>query len=149
MSRPEPKNDDIDANRHKERYMSNKELRYAETHEWARLEDTGTVVMGLSAYAVEQLGDVVYMELPKVGDTVTKGQALGVVESVKAAADVYAPVSGTVAAANDAIQNDPDILKRDTYGAGWLVKIDVAGPDEFKTLMDADAYEKLVQSHEE
>ncbi|MBE0536552.1 MAG: glycine cleavage system protein GcvH [Phycisphaerae bacterium] len=129
--------------------MIDKASRYAETHEWARLEDGGMVVVGLSSFAIEQLGDVVYMELPAVGGEVTKGEALGVVESVKAAADVYAPVGGKVAAVNDAVQGDPDVLKRDAYGAGWLVKIEAADPKEYEALMLADAYEKFVQNQEQ
>ena len=126
--------------------MTDKATRFTQTHEWARLEGEGTVVVGLSSYAIEQLGDVVYMELPAVGDVLTQGEAFGVVESVKAAADMYAPVSGRVAAVSDAVQGDPDVLKRDAYGAGWLVKIEVAGLDEYEVLMDADAYEKFVQT---
>jgi len=126
--------------------VTDKATRFARTHEWARLEGEGTVVVGLSSYAIEQLGDVVYMELPAVGDVLTQGEAFGVVESVKAAADMYAPVSGRVAAVSDAVQGDPDVLKRDAYGAGWLVKIEVAGLDEYEVLMDADAYEKFVQT---
>ncbi len=101
--------------------MVDKDLRYARTHEWARLGEGGIVTVGLSAYAIEQLGDVVYMELPSVGDIVTAGEAFGVVESVKAASDMYAPVSGKVSAVNDAIEDDLDVLKRDAYGEGWLV----------------------------
>ncbi len=128
--------------------MSYKELRFSQTHEWVRMED-GTAVAGLSAFAIEQLGDVVYMELPSVGATLTKGQVLGVVESVKAAADIYAPVSGKVAAVNEGVQADPDVLKRDTYGEGWLVKIQGAEEGEYETLMDADAYEKFVAGQEQ
>ena len=129
--------------------MIEKGLRYSQTHEWARVEEDGTVSVGLSGYAIEQLGDVVYMELPSVGDAVTGGEAFGVVESVKAASDMCAPVTGKVAAVNDTIQGDPDVLKRDTYGAGWLVRIEVAGLDEYEALLDADEYEKVIQSEQE
>lgn len=129
--------------------MIEKGLRYSQTHEWARVEEDGTVSVGLSGYAIEQLGDVVYMELPSVGDVVTKGEAFGVVESVKAASDMNAPVSGRVVAVNDTIQGDPDVLKRDTYGAGWLIRIEVAGLDEYEALLDADEYEKVIQSEQE
>ena len=129
--------------------MIDKDLRYSQTHAWARLEEDGTVSVGLSAYAIEQLGDVVYMELPSVGDVVSRGEAFGVVESVKAASDMNAPVSGRVAAVNDTIQGDPDVLKRDTYGAGWLIRIEVAGLDEYEALLDADEYEKVIQSEQE
>ena len=129
--------------------MIEKGLRYSQTHEWARVEEDGTVSVGLSGYAIEQLGDVVYMELPSVGDVLTGGEAFGVVESVKVASDMYAPVSGRVTAVNDTIQGDPDVLKRDTYGAGWLVRIEVAGLDEYEALLDADEYEKVIQSEQE
>ncbi len=129
--------------------MIEKGLRYSQTHEWARVEEDGTVSVGLSGYAIEQLGDVVYMELPSVGDAVTGGEAFGVVESVKAASDMCAPVTGKVTAVNDTIQGDPDVLKRDTYGAGWLIRIEVAGLDEYEALLDADGYEKFIQSEQE
>ena len=89
------------------------------------------------------------MELPSVGESLTKGQAFGVVESVKAAADMYSPVSGKVAAVNENIQDDPDILNRDTYGEGWLMRVEVAGPGEYEALMDAAGYEKYLKSQEE
>ena len=129
--------------------MIEKSLRYSRTHEWARDEEDGTVSVGLSGYAIEQLGDVVYMELPSVGDVATGGEAFGVVESVKAASDMCAPVTGKVAAVNDSVQGDPDVLKRDTYGAGWLIRIEVAGLDEYEALLDADEYEKFIQSQQE
>lgn len=129
--------------------MIEKGLRYSQTHEWARVEEDGTVSVGLSGYAIEQLGDVVYMELPSVGDVVTGGEAFGVVESVKVASDMYAPVTGKVTAVNDTIEGDPDVLKRDTYGAGWLIRIEVAGLDEYEALLDADEYEKVIQSQQE
>jgi len=129
--------------------MGENELRYSQTHEWARVETDGTVSVGLSEYAIEQLGDVVYMELPSVGDVVRKGEPFGVVESVKAASDMYAPVSGRVVAVNDTIQDDPDVLKRDTYGAGWLIRVEVAGPDEYEILLDAAEYEKVIAGGQE
>lgn len=129
--------------------MIDKDLRYAQTHEWVRVEDDGTVTVGLSAFAIEQLGDVVYMELPSVGDNLTKGQPFGVIESVKAASDIYSPVSGRVIAVNDNIQDDPEVLNRDTYGQGWLMKVEVAGLDEYEILLDAEGYETYLKSHEE
>jgi glycine cleavage system H protein len=129
--------------------MIEKDLRYSQTHEWARVEEDGTVSVGLSGYAIEQLGDVVYMELPSVGDVLTGGEAFGVVESVKAASDMCAPVTGKVTAVNDTIQGDPDVLKRDTYGAGWLIRIEVAGLDEYEALLDSDEYEKFIESEQE
>lgn len=125
--------------------MIDKDLRYAQTHEWARLEDDG-VTVGLSAYAIEQLGDIVYIELPAVGDELVKGESFGVIESVKAASDMCSPVSGKVTAVNDGIVDEPDILKTDTYGQGWLVKIEPADSDEYQTLLDADAYETFLKT---
>ena len=129
--------------------MIDKNLRYAQSHEWVRVEDDGTVTVGLSAFAIEQLGDVVYMELPSVGDSLTTGQAFGVVESVKAAADMNSPVSGKVVAVNDNIQDDPDVLNRDTYGEGWLMRVEVAGLDEYEILMDAASYANYLKSQED
>lgn len=129
--------------------MIEKGLRYSQTHEWARVEEDGTVSVGLSGYAIEQLGDVVYMELPSVGDVLTGGEAFGVVESVKAASDMCAPVTGKVTAVNETIQGDPDVLKRDTYGAGWLIRVEVAGLDEYEALLDSDEYEKFIESEQE
>lgn len=129
--------------------MIDKNLRYAQSHEWVRVEDDGTVTVGLSAFAIEQLGDVVYMELPSVGDSLTTGQVFGVVESVKAAADMNSPVSGKVVAVNDNIQDDPDVLNRDTYGEGWLMRVEVAGLDEYEILMDAAGYENYLKSQED
>ncbi len=129
--------------------MIEKGLRYSQTHEWARVEADGTVAVGLSGYAIEQLGDVVYIELPSVGDVVSKGEVFGVVESVKAASDMNAPVSGRVTAVNDTVQDDPDVLKRDTYGAGWLIRIEVAGLDEYEVLLDSAEYEKVIESEQE
>lgn len=128
--------------------MIDKDLRYAETHEWARLEE-GVVTVGLSAYALEQLGDVVYLELPAVGDNVVKGEPFGVIESVKAASDMYSPVSGTVIAANDEIAQSPDVLQADAYGGGWMLKIEVDATREYDSLLDADAYENFLKSQEE
>jgi glycine cleavage system H protein len=128
--------------------MIDKDLRYAETHEWARIEE-GVVTVGLSAYALEQLGDVVYLELPAVGDSVVKGEPFGVIESVKTASDMYSPVSGTVIAANDEIVGSLDVLQSDAYGGGWMMKIEVAGTDEYESLLDADAYENFLKSQEE
>ena len=128
--------------------MIPQDLKFTKTHEWARLEE-GVVTVGLSAYALEQLGDVVYMELPSVGDNVVKGEPFGVIESVKAASDMYAPVSGTVIAANDEIVESPDILQADAYSGGWMMKIEVAATQEYESLLDADAYENFLKSQEE
>jgi len=115
------------------------ELKYAKTHEWARLEADGTVSVGISDHAQERLGDMVFVELPEVGAKLTAGTECAVVESVKAAADVYAPVSGEVVAANAAVRDQPQAINEDPYAA-WLFKLRPADPSEFERLLDAKAY---------
>ena len=126
--------------------MIPKEYRYLETHEWAgREEGTDIITMGITDFAVEQLGDIVYLELPKVGDKAEKGSSLGMVESVKATSDFYAPVSGEVTEVNNTLADNLDIFKSDAYGAAWMVKIKAANPEEFDSLMDAAAYEEQLK----
>lgn len=123
------------------------QARYAKTHEWARREGN-EVVIGITDYAQSTLSDIVYVDLPDVGDTLTAGESLGVVESVKAAADVIAPVSGEVVAVNEALADAPETLNTDPFGAGWLVRVVPSDWAEFEALMDADAYAALVASLE-
>ena len=126
--------------------MFPKECRYAETHEWARPEKD-FVTVGITGFAVEQLGDIVYLELPKVGAKVQKGSSLGMVESVKATSDLYAPVSGEVAEVNSDISNNLEIFKNDPYGAAWLIKVKASDKKELDSLMDAETYEKQLEGH--
>lgn len=113
--------------------------RFSEDHEYVRLEgDTGTV--GITNYAQEQLGDIVFAELPAVGTELKKGDEAAVVESVKAASEIYAPVSGTVTEVNEALTGDPGLLNSDPEGNGWIFKIKASDPSEMDSLMDADAY---------
>ncbi len=121
--------------------------RYTKTHEWARREGD-ELVIGITDYAQSTLSDIVYVDLPDVGDTLTAGEALGVVESVKAAADVLAPVSGDVVAVNDTLSDAPETLNSDPFGAGWMVRVRPSDWAEFEALMDADAYAALVASLE-
>ncbi len=117
-------------------------LRYAKSHEWLKLEgDTATV--GITDYAQASLGDITYVQLPKVGAVLKAGAPFGVVESVKAASDVYAPVSGTVLAVNTALDGKPETLNADPYGAGWVMTLKVADPKEASALLDAAAYAAL------
>lgn len=125
--------------------MIDPEARYLKTHEWTK-KDGDLFVVGLTAYALEQLGDIVYMELPEAGKPLSKGDVFGVVESVKSASDMYAPLSGTVAAVNEQVPDSPDMLKSDAYGAGWLIKIQGGDASEFENLMDADAYRKFLET---
>ena len=117
--------------------------RYRDTHEWAKLED-GLVVVGITDYAQGELGDVVYVELPEVGREVGAGEAVAVIESVKTASDIYAPVSGEIVAVNEALSEHPEKVNEDPYGEGWLFKIKPKDPAELETLLDAEAYKKLL-----
>lgn len=121
--------------------------KYTKDHEWARAEGD-VYVIGISAHAAEQLGDIVFIELPETGKTIAKGDELAVVESVKAASDVYAPVSGEVIEANQPIVDEPGKVNEDPEGAAWLVKIKASDPSEFDALMDEAAYKEFAASEE-
>ena len=121
--------------------------RYAESHEWAR-QDGAEIVVGITDYAQESLSDIVYVELPEVGDTLEQGDSFGVVESVKAASDVYAPVSGDVVAVNSELEDAPELVNQDPYGEGWLIRLAPADPSQLDELMDGDAYEAMVAEEE-
>jgi len=116
------------------------ELKYASSHEWARLEDDGTVTIGISDHAQDALGDVVYVETPEVGATLTAGEEAGVVESVKAASDIYAPISGEVVAVNEALEDEPETVNSSPYDDGWFFRIKPSDESELEKLLDADAY---------
>jgi glycine cleavage system H protein len=119
------------------------DLRYTKDHEWVRLEgDTATV--GITQYAADQLGDIVFVELPDVGRALEQFAAFGVVESVKAVSDLFAPLSGDVTATNPALAASPESVNGDPYGAGWMVRIRIADPDQLPELLDATAYDDLV-----
>ncbi|MES1989744.1 MAG: glycine cleavage system protein GcvH [Pseudomonadota bacterium] len=120
------------------------EIRFTDQHEWVRVEgDTATI--GITDYAQEQLGDVVYVELPEVGKTVAAGDEAAVVESVKAASEVYAPVSGEVVEVNADLEGQPGGVNEDAMGRGWFVKLKLADKNEFAKLMDEDAYKAFVE----
>ena len=120
------------------------DLKYVKSHEWAKQQPDGTVLVGITDHAQSALGDLVFVEVPKVGRKLTAGEACAVVESVKAASDVYAPVSGEVVEANGALANAPETLNKDAYGAGWMFRIRPANAAELDKLLDAKAYEKVV-----
>lgn len=122
--------------------MSNtpSELKYASSHEWARLEEDGTVTVGITDHAQAALGDVVYVETPEVGDTLAAGDEAGVVESVKAASDIYAPVGGEVIEVNDVLDEEPGTVNTDPYNDGWFFKLQPADASELENLMSADEY---------
>ena len=125
------------------------ELRYTKTHEWVRLEKNGVATIGITDFAQEQLGDLTYVELPTVGDNVEAQSELAVVESVKAAADVYAPVAGTIAEVNKKLLDQPELINTDPFGEGWLFKLRPDDPSEIDMLLDADQYEDMIPEVEE
>ncbi len=120
------------------------ELRYTKTHEWVK-RDGNEAVVGITAHAQEELRDVVFVELPKSGKTVKQGEPAAVIESVKAAFDIYAPVSGTISRLNDSVTKTPQTVNQDCYGAGWLFAITPSAPDEWANLLSADTYTKQIQ----
>jgi len=117
------------------------ELKYASSHEWARLEEDGTVVVGISDHAQNALGDVVFVELPEVGAELAAGDEAGVVESVKAASDIYAPVGGEVVAVNEALEDAPETVNSDPYVDGWFFKLKASDTGELEQLLSAEAYD--------
>ena len=122
------------------------ELKYASSHEWARLEEDGTVTVGITDHAQQALGDVVYVEHPEVGQAVSAQAEAGVVESVKAASDIYAPVSGTILAVNETLEDAPETVNQDPYGDGWFFQIEPDDPSELDDLLDAEAYAELCEA---
>lgn len=119
------------------------QLRYSKDHEWVSLTGNRARV-GITDYAQDALGDVVYVQLPEIGASVSAGDSFGEVESTKSVSDVYAPVSGSVVAVNDALADSPDLLNSDPYGAGWICEIEVSGDAEVQALLDAAAYQALI-----
>jgi glycine cleavage system H protein len=119
------------------------ELFYTKTHEWARRE-AGETVVGITAHAQQELRDVVFVELPKLGRRVKQGEAVAVIESVKAAFDIYAPVSGTVRRVNEAVAKRPQLVNEDCYGAAWLYTLEPGAPEEFSSLLSAQEYAKHI-----
>jgi len=120
------------------------ELRYSKDHEWARLEPTGRVRVGITDYAQDALGDVVFVELPATGTALASGDTFGEVESTKSVSDIYSPVTGTVVERNDELDKSPELINSDPYGQGWLVVVELTDAAEVDQLMDAAAYSDLV-----
>lgn len=121
------------------------ELKYTTSHEWIRVEDDGTVTIGITDHAQHALGDVVYVDLPEEGDSVKAGQEVGVVESVKAASDIYAPLSGEIVAINQALIDNPELANKDPYGEGWFFKLQPFDPNEMDQLEDAESYKEFCE----
>ncbi len=120
------------------------ELRYSPTHEWVRVEGNRAII-GITDYAQSELGDITYLELPKVGDTVEAGQPFGVIESVKADEELFAPVSGTVVAVNQEAIDNPEIVNADPYGKGWLIAVEIQDEGELRGLMTAEQYRQMLE----
>ncbi|MEO8160665.1 MAG: glycine cleavage system protein GcvH [Arenimonas sp.] len=124
------------------------DLKFLKSHEWARVEDNGQVTIGISDHAQGLLGDLVYVELPGVGDTVTTGHAVAVVESVKAASDVYSPVTGKVVAVNEALADKPETINEDAWGEGWILVVQPDSLDELNELLTPDEYSELLENED-
>lgn len=122
------------------------DLKFLKSHEWARLEDNGHVTVGISDHAQSALGDLVYVELPSVGDQIDAGNGAAVVESVKAASDVYAPVSGTVVAVNEALADKPETINQDAYGDGWMFVLKPSNPAQLDELLSPDDYAEQIEN---
>ena len=118
------------------------DLRYTKDHEWVRL-DGSRATIGITQYAADQLGDIVFVELPDAGRSLARSAVFGVVESVKAVSDLFAPLSGAVVSANAALAGEPELVNADPYGAGWMLEVDLADPSELEALLDAATYDAL------
>ena len=124
------------------------ELKYVETHEWVREDGGGTVIVGITDYAQGALGDVVYVELPEVDSEVEMGDEVAVVESVKAASDIYAPLSGTITEVNESLEGNPELVNTDPYRDGWFFRLKLRDVEELSSLMDSESYSELCDNEE-
>ena len=120
-------------------------IKYSEDHEWVDAKEEDLVVIGITDFAQEQLGDLVYVELPEVGDECTKGENISVIESVKAASDLVAPVSGSIIEVNSRLEDEPEIVTEDSMGEGWFIKVKLSDPAELDELMDEEAYNSFIE----
>lgn len=123
------------------------ELLYTEDHEWVRQEN-GEIVEGITDYAQSELSDIVYIELPEEGIEVRKGEAIGTIEAVKTVSDLYAAVSGTISEVNKDLEEHPDLINKDPYDAGWIVRIKFSDPEELNNLLDAEEYKEIIEREE-
>jgi glycine cleavage system H protein len=124
------------------------DLKYSKTHEWARDEGDGTITVGITDHAQEQLGDLVFVDLPEEGDSVDAGADCAVVESVKAASDIYSPVSGEIVAVNAALADSPEMVNESAFGDGWLFKLKMSDASQLESLLDADGYAEVAAAEE-
>lgn len=126
-----------------------KDLRYSPSHEWVRDEGNGVVTLGITDHAQESLGDLVFVELPEVGQAIAVGDEMGVVESVKAASDLFSPVSGEVVEVNETLGDTPEVVNSDPYGDGWIARVKLSTPTELDDLLDAEAYTAVAEDDED
>ncbi len=124
------------------------ELKYSKTHEWARMNDDGSITVGISDSAQDQLGDMVFVEVPEVGQSVEAGEACAVVESVKAASDVYAPLAGEILEVNDGLADSPETVNQDAYGEGWLFRLQPGNAGDLDSMMDNEAYAGFLEAED-
>ena len=124
-------------------------LKYTRSHEWARVEDDGQITVGITDHAQEQLGDIVFVELPNPGDQLAAEDACAVVESVKAASDIYAPLAGAISAVNETLADQPEVINQDAYGAGWLFRLEAEDATLLDGLMDAEQYQEFLTSEQD
>ena len=120
-------------------------IKFSEDHEWVELKGDDLVVIGITDFAQEQLGDLVYVELPEVGDECSRGENISVIESVKAASDLVAPVSGTIVEVNSRLEDEPELVTEDSMGEGWFIKVKLSSPEELDELMDEGAYNTFIE----
>lgn len=120
------------------------EIKFSAEHEWVQDNGDGTVLIGITDFAQQQLGDLVFVELPEVGDEITKGEEISVIESVKAASDLYAPVDGTIVEVNDSLDDEPELINEDAM-ANWIIKVELSDPSDLDDLMDEAAYQALTE----
>ena len=121
-------------------------IKYSEDHEWIDVKGDDLVVIGITDFAQEQLGDLVYVELPEVGDECSRGENISVIESVKAASDLVAPVSGSIIEVNSRLEDEPEIVTEDSMGEGWFIKVKLSNPEELNDLMDEEAYNTFIEA---
>ena len=126
--------------------LTPKDLKYTNTHEWLKIEGD-TAIMGITDYAQKELSDIVYVDLPKAGKTLNQGDVVGTIEAVKAVSDFYTPISGTIIESNQELKTSPDLVNKEPYGKGWMVKIKVTNNSELINLLNAEAYEKITIAH--
>lgn len=124
------------------------ELKFTKSHEWVRINDDGTASIGITDHAQDLMGDMVYIELPEVGDTVEAGKECAVVESVKAASDIYAPIDGEIVEVNESVSDSPETINQDPYESGWIFKVQPVDDNAFDDLLDANEYQDLIDAEE-